>query len=691
MKKNIYALLLCLILCVLQAQPPQKINYQGVALNPTLTAPLAQGTNIRVRVSILEGSCAATSSVYSQSQTVTTGPDGIYTITIGSGDPTAFGNINWQSQDKFVKVEVGPATGTDYPQSGCSQLMSVPYAYYAKYANSMTSFSIKENMAALRTAAGNAAGEIAYVLGYNSPGDGGGGFFIWKTDNIFKTSASGYYSVHNGGTIVQVNGSVDTGRWIRQFDGAINVKYFGAMGVWGNYTKPIQDAIDFAELVSTGSPDFFPHFQSSTVFIPSGSYIIDSVLLKDGVSIKGENMEKTLIFPTAASSDYIIKMEIGRVRTNISDLAFLGSFSGSESVTNGFSGNNPKGLFYLQSQIKSTAQGGYNDGGLWMSTFKNILISGFKGHSMYLQGSSTGYINHNNSVVFENIRIYKGDPDADINALRIEGANSLYTFTNCEFAGTRYSGYSKNKTVFLKGYYPGGNSPVLPANISFINCTFRSADYGLYLDYTENVTVDNCSFRELGYGIYVDGTTRACAGTNILNNRFYNVPGYGNINPGTGYVKDNSYCIEVKNSMVNVRGNYAGGDDICNTCGFLNALSNNLGVNMYGNTSSIAKLNKTKGVMQQLQQTGSMLNCGQNKVLSVTNSGTINILDSSINTGETLTIKASSALVFSKTGIGANITFPGVNTTMSLAIGDIVKFIKTDSAFHVVSVIKNNP
>jgi len=58
------------------------------------------------------------------------------------------------------------------------------------------------------------------LLGYYSKGDGGGGTFYWDSTSIEDD---------NGGTIIEATGVVD-GRYIRNCSGAVNVKWFGAVG-----------------------------------------------------------------------------------------------------------------------------------------------------------------------------------------------------------------------------------------------------------------------------------------------------------------------------------------------------------------------------------------------------------------------------------------------------------------------------
>lgn len=103
------------------------------------------------------------------------------------------------------------------------------------------------NLQALRSIVGISDGDLYYAKGHTSAGDGGGGIFMWRTGAIFLTgnppSIPGIYSVDNNGTIIQaVIGGIpdDTGRWVRQYDGYINVLYFGAFGVGNPYNIEIK-------------------------------------------------------------------------------------------------------------------------------------------------------------------------------------------------------------------------------------------------------------------------------------------------------------------------------------------------------------------------------------------------------------------------------------------------------------------
>lgn len=66
-----------------------------------------------------------------------------------------------------------------------------------------------------------ATGDVVRVLGYHTPGDGGGGLFRWNGAAV---------GAPNGGTILGTIGTA--GRWFRNLDIAseVDIRWFGARG-----------------------------------------------------------------------------------------------------------------------------------------------------------------------------------------------------------------------------------------------------------------------------------------------------------------------------------------------------------------------------------------------------------------------------------------------------------------------------
>ncbi len=113
------------------AQAPQRLSYQAVIRNSS--GGLVTSHAVGIKISILQGSPSGT-AVYVETHTVTTNANGLATIEIGGGSVVSgtFAGINWGSGTYHLKTETDPAGGTSYTITGTSQLLSVPYALYAK-------------------------------------------------------------------------------------------------------------------------------------------------------------------------------------------------------------------------------------------------------------------------------------------------------------------------------------------------------------------------------------------------------------------------------------------------------------------------------------------------------------------------------------------------------------------------------
>ncbi|MCF8371615.1 MAG: DUF1566 domain-containing protein [Bacteroidales bacterium] len=137
MKDSFIILLAILLSASVFAQSPEKMSYQAVIRNSSDI--LITSTLVGMQISILQGSPTGT-MVYVETQTATTNANGLITVEIGSGIPLTgtFSTIDWAIGPYFIKTETDPAGGTNYTITGTSQLLSVPYALYAKTAESIT-------------------------------------------------------------------------------------------------------------------------------------------------------------------------------------------------------------------------------------------------------------------------------------------------------------------------------------------------------------------------------------------------------------------------------------------------------------------------------------------------------------------------------------------------------------------------
>ena len=132
LKKSIMVLaIFALYLLPVLAQTPEKISYQAVIRNSSNV--LVANTQIRMQISILRSSAVGT-IVYAETQTPTTNVNGLVSIEIGAGSVLSgnFATIDWENGPYFIKTETDPTGGVSYSITTTSQLLSVPYALYAK-------------------------------------------------------------------------------------------------------------------------------------------------------------------------------------------------------------------------------------------------------------------------------------------------------------------------------------------------------------------------------------------------------------------------------------------------------------------------------------------------------------------------------------------------------------------------------
>jgi hypothetical protein len=132
-KKLFYFLTTVLLTQTLFAQAPEGINYQAVIRNGNGT--LVTSTTVAIRVQIKQTS-ATGNIVYQERHSVMTSSQGLVNLVIGNGvvQSGVFGAINWGAGPYFVNLGVDFANGTNYQDFGTQQLMSVPFALYAKTA-----------------------------------------------------------------------------------------------------------------------------------------------------------------------------------------------------------------------------------------------------------------------------------------------------------------------------------------------------------------------------------------------------------------------------------------------------------------------------------------------------------------------------------------------------------------------------
>lgn len=126
--KQLLTALAVFITLGLTAQVPQYINYQAVVRNAAGT-PVAGGTAVKFRFTILDGSSTGTPVYTEVSNSLTSNPSGLVNTAIGIN--SSLGSVTWGTGSKWLKVEADVNNTGSYTDMGTQQLVSVPFALYA--------------------------------------------------------------------------------------------------------------------------------------------------------------------------------------------------------------------------------------------------------------------------------------------------------------------------------------------------------------------------------------------------------------------------------------------------------------------------------------------------------------------------------------------------------------------------------
>lgn len=130
MKLFFSALFSFMIVQLFAQSAPQKMSYQAVARNSS--GVTLNNQNIRVKAEIVDADL--TTVLYAETHSTTTNQFGLFTLQIGTGSILSgtFFSINWGVGDKYIRTSADLTGGTNYQLLGTSQLLTVPYAFYAE-------------------------------------------------------------------------------------------------------------------------------------------------------------------------------------------------------------------------------------------------------------------------------------------------------------------------------------------------------------------------------------------------------------------------------------------------------------------------------------------------------------------------------------------------------------------------------
>lgn len=364
-------------------------------------------------------------------------------------------------------------------------------------------------------------GDVIYVIGYYHSGDKGGGYFSYDND-LNKTKKEDFG--------INFKSKALPGFWTRINYDFVTIAHFGALGGdLNDDTKAIQNAIDYQ---AKQNPP-------GTLYFSRGVYYMQQMILKNGVSLNGE-FRGTIIRPYKISdstyAESLVVLDDGPVsNVRIDGLYFQGDYFNSKEDT--IRRYTPMDCFELNANA--------TNGGLWFSTIKNVVITGFEGDALRLVGGTNYTTNNQNLrfnqfISFENFRITKSKSEFS-RALYMYGQNAQIDFNNCNFDGSEnYGEYGTCIYIESNEFYPyeGFQSGPQTSLINFRTSTFQNTDIAIEMHGVYNINVDACWFENVQRSLIIKDE---CRGISINRNKFSNA--------------GSSFILQMEDSWVQFMGN----------------------------------------------------------------------------------------------------------------------------------------
>jgi len=330
---------------------------------------------------------------------------------------------------------------------------------YSQTQNPSGSEIIVENMEQLRkTKPVSGTDTIVKLLGYYTPGDGGGGEFYWDSNSNESD---------NGGTIIQPN-NFSKGRWLRQVNWAIADRWFGV-----KYDDKTDNTLSFQRLIN------FIEKNGGMIICGTGiarfknlSFFNNDNVYNCSILGQGTGNGGTVWRCTAKTGDAI------RIRTGnslISNLSLVGNSDSSDQV-NGI---------HLATK---------NSNGPAFNTLSNVVIKNFLG--------GAGLISKGFWQTFRSIKIYNCNNGFEHEAGGGYTSVDSFIIHGCKNNGANFTGPATH-IHFSNGNFErnleglvGKNAETAPKIIKFTNVHFESnteRDVRLGVG-TESCYFDTCRF-----------------------------------------------------------------------------------------------------------------------------------------------------------------------------------------------------
>ena len=360
------------------------------------------------------------------------------------------------------------------------------------------------SIAALKALNGGSS-EIVNVLGYYVDGDKGGGTFYWDSAST---------STNDNGVIIIPDALPATGRWVRNFEGDVSIRWFGAKG-------------DYTAATGTGTDD-------KTAIDATGTYC-DTNDLNMRVPIGAFFMSDYVTIPVGIIGD-----QKGKIETNVAYGSATWDTIPSTDLTGSVFVWDRAVLGVSDVYIRNTSGGATQDVKYKNMTFISESTGGVGGGKLLVNDAvpSGTVFNFGQSPTFEDCHIVNFGTAITINEY------DTWTISTINFIGCQQPILAGNST-----------GPDLATDIKVLNCQFqtcgdtstsfieldnvtgflfegcmfeKTSDISIRIGLNNALTFDNCYMNDISLNSAGDFiTVSSTVGYNCDNVSFYNCTGGG--------------------------------------------------------------------------------------------------------------------------------------------------------------------
>ena len=124
---------------------PRGMKYQAVARD--LKGEVLANAKIELRINLLSKKGGNQFSHYSELHAVITNQLGLFTLTVGGGKAESgdFDKVPWSNSDIWMEIQIKKGGDADFTSISNSQLLAVPYAYYAATAGELVRSALQDS------------------------------------------------------------------------------------------------------------------------------------------------------------------------------------------------------------------------------------------------------------------------------------------------------------------------------------------------------------------------------------------------------------------------------------------------------------------------------------------------------------------------------------------------------------------